>query len=243
MSTLNGKVAVVTGATSGIGEAITAQLVERGAAVVGVGRDEAKLGLLSAKHGNSFTGVAADLADEAARSRLIEQVSARFERVDFLINNAAEVPYAAPLETAIDRWRALREVNLLAAIDLTQRLVPRMGGTGHVVNVSSVSGRFAANARFGTYAVTKRALDGFTDAVRLELEGTGVKVTSIVPGLVDTPVYGKVAGFEKTLKRLRDAIPTWLSAGDIAAAVVWALEQPVHVVIAEMVVLPKGQSR
>lgn len=243
MSSLDRKVAVVTGATSGIGEAITKELLARGASVVGVGRNEQKLGALAQSLGERFTGVSADLGDDAARARVVELASARFERIDFLINNAAEVPYAAPLETALNRWRSLVEVNVLAAIDLTQHLVPLMRGTGHVVNVSSVSARFAANARFGTYAVTKRALDGFTDALRMELEGTGVKVTSIVPGLVDTPVYDKVTGFEKTLRRLREAIPTWLSAEDIASSVVWALSQPDHVVIAELVVLPKGQSR
>jgi NAD(P)-dependent dehydrogenase (short-subunit alcohol dehydrogenase family) len=232
------KIAVVTGVTSGIGAALVTRLLARGATVVGIARDAAKLQPL----GDSFVPFIADLA-EADRSRMFAEIAERFPRVDVLVNNAAECVYASPIELSPDKMRRLVEINLLAPIELVRVLAPRMQRGAHVVNVSSVTARHLPNPRFAAYGLTKAAIDATTEAIRLELDPKGVRVTSIVPGLVDTPIYDKVEGFARTRDKIRESLPQWLVADDVADAIVWALDRPAHVVAAEIVLLPLGQAR
>lgn len=109
--------------------------------------------------------------------------------------------------------------------------------------MSSVTARFPPNAGFAAYAATKAALDRATEALRLELAPLGVHVTSLAPGLVETPLYDKVAGFTGARDTIAQQVPRWLSAGDIADAVLWVVMRPAHVVVAELVMLPSGQGR
>jgi 3-hydroxy acid dehydrogenase / malonic semialdehyde reductase len=228
--------AIVTGVTSGIGAAVVAKLLARDFSVVGIARDGTKL----PKFDGAFTPAIVDLADAAARTRVITELPAR---VDVVINNAAECVYASPLELPIEQLRRLLEVNVLASIELVQSVAPRMQRGSHVVNISSVTARHLPNPRFAAYGLTKATLDAATEAMRLELDPKGIRVTSIVPGLVDTPIYDKVAGFERTKTKIRESLPQWLTAEDVAEAIVWAIERPAHVVAAEIVLLPLGQAR
>ncbi len=239
---MEARTSVVTGVTSGIGAALVPRLLARGDLVVGLARDAGKLEVSLAQHGSRFVPILVDLADGPARTRALAALVERFPRVDVLVNNAAECVYATPLELPIERLRRLLEVNLLASIELVQSIAPRMKG-GHVVNISSVTARFLPNARFAAYGLTKAALDATTEALRLELDGKGIRVTSIVPGLVDTPIYDKVEGFARTREKIRETLPQWLEPDDIAEAIVWALERPPHVVATEIVLCPLGQPR
>lgn len=238
-----GKIAVVTGVTSGIGAALVGRLLTRGATVVGLARDAGKLEAEAARHAAAFVPVLADLADGEARKRAIALIEERFPHVDVLVNNAAECVYASPLELDVERLRRLFEINVLAGIELTQATSRRMQSGGHVVNVSSVTARHLPNPRFAAYGITKSAVDAVTEAMRLELDGRGIRVTSIVPGLVDTPIYDKVEGFERARTKIREQLPKWLTADDVAEAILWALERPPHVVASEIVLLPSGQPR
>jgi len=231
------RIAVVTGVTSGIGEALVARLLDLGATVVGVARDGSKLGPRE-----RFVPIIADLA-ESTRTRAFAEIAERFPRVDVLVNNAAECVYASPIELTPERMRRLVEINLLAPIELVRTLAPRMQRGGNIINVSSVTARHLPNPRFAAYGLTKAAIDATTEAMRLELDPKGVRVTSIVPGLVDTPIYDKVEGFARTREKIRESLPQWLSADDVAEAIVWALDRPAHVVAAEIVLLPLGQAR
>jgi NAD(P)-dependent dehydrogenase (short-subunit alcohol dehydrogenase family) len=182
--------------------------------------------------------VVADLALPDARAAAIDRVRA-LGKVDALVNNAAECVYALPTELPMAEWRRLLEVNLLAAVDLVQGLAPAMGPDGHVVNVSSVTGRFLGAPRFAPYGLTKAALDYLSESLRL----SGLAVSVVAPGLVDTPIYGKVGGFAATEAKLRQAVPRWLDADDVAEAVVWLLDRPPHVVVTDLVLMPRGQPR
>ena len=234
------RTAVVTGVTSGIGEALAGRLVRTGWRVVGVGRGEARMH--AAARAAGWTPVVADLAVPAERTRAVAEIARAADRVDALVNNAAECVYELPTALGDEAWTHLVQVNLLAAVQLTAGLKDRLAG-GRVVNVSSVVTRFLPAPRFGPYAVSKAALDEWTRALRLELAAQGTGVTLVAPGLVDTPIYDKVQGFEATRGKLRDAVPAWLSADDVAGVVAWTLEQPPHVVVTELQVTPRGQPR
>ena len=245
---LGGRRYVVTGVTSGIGRAVAERLAVAGAEVLAVARSPEKLAALAAALPEparaGLTTVTADLADPAAVARCVEQVRERGP-LDGLVCNAAEIVYQTPLELPIDRWRRLLEVNVLANVALVQGLVPALVPGGHILTVSSVTADFVAHPRFAPYALTKTAIARLTDALRLELAGRGLKISSITPGLVDTEAYDKIEGgaFEPARRKLQEVIPKWLSAGDVADAVTWMLSRPDHVVIADLEILPVGQAR
>jgi NAD(P)-dependent dehydrogenase (short-subunit alcohol dehydrogenase family) len=234
------RVAVVTGASSGIGRAIAQRLLGLGVQVVGVGRDDRRLRATGEVAPDRYHPVVADLATDGGRAAVIAEVFRRFDTVWALVNDAAEVLYESPTTLDPAAWRRIVDLNLLAPVELVRALGPRLRG-GHVVNVSSVTARSPPGAKFGPYAVTKSALETWTEALRLE--NGDVRVTLIAPGLVDTPLYDHVAGFEKTRAKLRQDVPIWLSPDDVAEAVVWALTRPSHVVASEIVLLPRGQTR
>ncbi len=241
--TLRGKIAVVSGVTSGIGHALVPRLLDEGAMVAGIGRDPARLAAAASGWGECFFPVVADLGSREATGQACDEIVRRFDRVDVLVNNAAECVYEAPLALSMEKWRSLLEVNLFAVIELTRRLTSFMAAGGHVVNVSSSTTRFLPNERFAAYALTKGALESWHAAVRLELEPRRIKTTLVAPGLVDTPIYDKIGGFERARSKLREQVPEWLGAGDVADAIVWALGRPPHVAIGELTIFPLGQPR
>ena len=237
------RVTVITGVTSGIGKALAQRLISVGECVVGLGRNAGKLAALAEAWGSSFVPVCVDLAERAARRQTFGELRARFPRVDVLVNNAAEVVYETQLALAPERFDALLEVNVLAAMDLVHALSPALAAEGQIVNVSSVTGRFVAHPRFAPYALTKAALERFTESLRLELAQRGIRVSLVVPGLVTTPIYDKVPGFETTRAALDKQVPTWLSPEDVAESIHWLLTRPTAVAVSELVLLPRFQAR
>ena len=242
-TTLEAKIAVVTGVTSGIGEAVAARLLRAGARVIGVARSAPKLDALKKTWGNGFEPRLVDLADVESRARAIEDLAKDHPRVDIVVSNAAECLYDAPLDTPIGTYRRLLEVNVLAGIELVQNLVPRMPAGGHVVQLSSVTARHLPAAKFAPYAMSKALAERFVEALRLELHPRQIKVSLVVPGLVATPIYDKVEGFEKTRAKLSEHVKKWLDADDVAEAVLWMLTRPEHVAVSEVVIMPREQSR
>lgn len=203
---LKGQVALVTGASRGIGEAIAVRLAMAGAHVIVTARTAAEgessyPGTLTAvvdritAAGGQASWLQADLGDPAARAKLAEQALARHGRVDILVNNAAALmggPFAALSEK---RLRTIFEINVFAAFDLTQRLSGpmRANKAGAIVNISSGASRHAV-APFDPptmsgilYPMTKAALERFTTALAEELYADGVSVNSLSPGFIDTP--------------------------------------------------------
>ncbi|SFJ67090.1 Short-chain dehydrogenase [Amycolatopsis sacchari] len=187
---LRGAVAVVTGASSGIGAATALRLHEAGARLVLHGRDTGRLAALAERTGGAV--VAGDLADLDGIPALADEITGRFGEVDVLVNNAG-IGWAGPFGemTAADVRRVV-DVNLTAPIELTRALLPALRGRPEagVVFVTSIAGRTAV-AGESVYSAVKAGLDVFAESLRFELAGTGVRIGVVVPGVVDTEFFAR----------------------------------------------------
>ncbi|MCA9720298.1 MAG: glucose 1-dehydrogenase [Myxococcales bacterium] len=186
------KVAIVTGASSGIGRATAALLAERGAALALVARDRARLERLSAsiaERGGRALALPADVTDETARAALARRVLGEFGRVDVLVNAAGIIAAGRVDDTRLEDWRAMFALNVEAVFHLTQLLTPALiESRGAVVNVSSVCGLRAFPGVL-SYCSSKAALDQFTGCAALELAPHGVRVNAVNPGVVVSELH------------------------------------------------------
>jgi NADP-dependent 3-hydroxy acid dehydrogenase YdfG len=240
-SRLQGKLALVTGVTSGIGAATVRALLACDMRVIGVGRDAERLAVVGRDFGPNFQPLQVDLAVPEARRRAWAELSK--ESLQLLVNNAAECVFESPQQLSPAKLSRLFEINVTAIMELVQAVAPSMQPGAQIVNLSSVVARHLPNAKFAAYAATKAALDCLSEALRLELHPRGVHVSTIAPGLVDTPIYDKVDGFERTRQKLREQVPTWLTAEDVAEAIVWVASRPAHLVVSDLAILPSAQAR
>lgn len=238
---LQGKLALVTGVTSGIGAATVRALLAAEMRVIGLGRSANKLQAAASELGPNFQPILADLADPESRRRALAGLPA--EPVHLLVNNAAECVYESPQQFPPEQLSRLFEVNVSAALALVQAVAQGMPAGAQIINVSSVVARHLPAAKFAPYAASKVALDCLTEALRLELHPRGVRVSTVAPGLVDTPIYDKVSGFNRAKEKIKEQVPQWLSAEDVADAIVWVASRPPHLVVADLSLLPSGQAR
>jgi NAD(P)-dependent dehydrogenase (short-subunit alcohol dehydrogenase family) len=239
---LQGQLALVTGVTSGIGAATVRALLAEGMQVLGVGRDAERLEAAARGFGPQFRPILADLAAPAARQRAFAELGTS-EPVRLLVNNAAECLYQGPLDVPAERLSRLFEINVSAVVELTQHVAQRMTPGAHIVNLSSVVAQHLPSAKFAPYAASKSALDCLTEGLRLELHPRGIHVSTVSPGLVDTPIYDKVQGFERARQKIREQVPAWLTAEDVASAIVWIATRPPHLVVSQLTILPSAQAR
>ncbi len=185
MSSLAGRVAIVTGASAGIGEATARVLAGTGMRVAVCARRRERLDRLAAQIA-SVGGEAAvygvDVTDAGAVRAMVDDVASRWGRIDLLVNNAGRGLSATVEDTKPDEFRALLELNVMAVFTATQAVLPwmRRQGRGHIINVSSIVGRRGVPNR-GAYSATKFALGGFSEALRVELAGTGISVSLVYP--------------------------------------------------------------
>lgn len=240
---LKGRVALVTGASSGIGEATARALAARGARVAAVARRRDRLEALARECGGAVAGEVADVSGEdGARSAVAFAVKA-FGRLDLLVNNAG-VMLLGPVEGAdVEEWRRMVELNLLGAMYATYAALPHLvAARGHVVVVSSVAGKVARGG-FGGYSASKFGVAAFAEALRQEMSAKGVRVTVVEPGIVATELAGHVT-HEPSRRMLeeRTAALTPLRPEDVADAVLYAVTRPPHVALGEIVIRPTGQS-
>jgi len=243
---LSGKVAAVTGASSGIGEATAVALAEAGAKVALGARRKDRLDALCERIGEAALAVEVDVADESQARKFVETAHSELGGLDILVNNAG-VMLLGPVEGAdTEEWRRMVNVNLLGLLYCTHAALPLMreGGGGHVVNVSSVAGRTAA-AGSAVYNLTKWGVTAFSEALRQEALHSGIRVTCVEPGFVGTELQGhnKNPVVLDAIEKMRDQIGGVLTSEDIANAVLYAISQPGHVSINEVLVRPTGQQR
>ncbi|MER9963486.1 SDR family NAD(P)-dependent oxidoreductase [Mesorhizobium sp. M0045] len=188
-SALAGKLALVTGASSGIGEATAAALAAAGAKVAIAARRADRLEALAARiemAGGAALRIEADVTSNDDVTDMVDKVVAEWGRLDILVNNAGVMLLSPAAEAVLDDWRRMVELNLLALMGVTKAALPHLrAAKGHIVNVSSVAGR-VANPGASGYAATKFGVVGFSESLRREVYADKVRVTVIEPGLVRT---------------------------------------------------------
>jgi NADP-dependent 3-hydroxy acid dehydrogenase YdfG len=246
--TLDGQVAAITGASSGIGEATALQLAREGAAValgarrVDRCRDVAER--IEADGGRALA-IEVDVTDEQSANAFVERAHSELGRLDVLVNNAG-VMLLGPVEGAdTEQWRRMIDVNLLGVLYCTHPALPIMRdqGGGTIVNISSVAGRFA-RAGSAVYNMTKFGVNAFSEALRQETVESKIRVAVVEPGFVDTELQGhNVPAVQETIGTMREQIGEILTADDIADAIRWAVTRPPHVAVNEVLVRPAGQAR
>jgi NADP-dependent 3-hydroxy acid dehydrogenase YdfG len=246
---LDGKVAAITGASSGIGEATALALVAEGATVSLAARRKDRLddlvSRIEADGGRAFAHET-DVADEQQANAFVTATNDDLGSLDILVNNAGVMLLGPVAGAPTEQWRQMIDVNLLGLLYCTHAALPIMGtaGSGDIVNVSSVAGRIAMLGS-GVYNMTKWGVTGFSEALRQECARASVRVTAIEPGWVDTELQGHnehpavVEAMEKGIK----AIDKILEPEDIARCIAFAVTQPPHVSINEMLVRPTTSSR
>ena len=216
---VEGSVAVVTGASSGIGRETALLLARKGAQVWAVARSSSDLDSLCEEHG-LIRGYVADLSVDEERARLADAVG----DVDVLVNNAGLGWTGLVEDMPAERVRQLIEVNVVALIDLTQRILPGMLARrrGHVVNMGSVAS-WVATPPLTVYSATKFAVQGFSDGLRRELAGRGVVVSTVNPGPIATKFWARNRSQDLPSEELDDDLKPGLPPAAVARAVVRAV--------------------
>ena len=233
---------LLTGAAGGMGAAIAKSLVEAGHPVVLLDRDKHRLAVLSEKLGPRTTSLVVDITDARAISSLPEQIPERFRPVDILINNAGhDIGGRKRFDMgSADDWAAIVETNLIGLMRVTRAILPDMvrRNTGDIVNMGSIAAiRIVPD--MAPYNASKAGIHMLTDVIRSELAETGIRVTEIMPGLTRTGIIlARYRGDRTQEKDYFDQFKMALDPEDIARSIMFALSQPRHVQVAEIVVLP-----
>ncbi|HKH77906.1 MAG TPA: SDR family oxidoreductase [Rubrobacteraceae bacterium] len=240
---LAGKTAVVTGASSGIGEATARLLTGEGCNVVLAARREDRLKSLAAELGEGALAAPTDVTDPAACAALVARTVERFGSLEILVNNAGLGLYGSIPEGDPDDWRRMFDVNVLGVLYSTRAAVRHMlaRGTGDVVFVSSLAGRRVPAPDGTVYAATKHAITALAEGLRLDVHEKGIRVINVEPGLVRTEFPENTYPDAREYYAQKDFTP--LEAKDVAAAVLYAVSQPAHVSLNEIAVRPTGQPK
>lgn len=254
---LKSRVAVVTGATAGIGEAIAIDLLSQGACVVLNGRRETKLKEMMARYGTEDVScVAGDAADEAVIEQLLnaarEMLGHPGQEADLVVINAGRGLRGSVIDSDPTQWEEMVRTNLLGAARLLRAAAGRMireietsaasplSKARDIVVMGSTVGRHVSPFS-SMYGATKFGLHGLVEGARRELGPKGIRVTLIEPGFVESEFQG-VAGYDpKWFESVRDRIGPVLSPGDVASLVTWIVSRPSHVHISDALIRPTRQ--
>ncbi len=245
---LTGKVALITGASSGIGEATAMALAAEGAAVAVSARREDRLQDLVKRitdSGGKAYPIAADVSEETQANEIVQKAQQELGRVDILVNNAGVMLLGMIEGANTEDWRRMINTNVLGLMYATHAAIPIMKqqGGGHIVNISSVAGR-VARAGSGVYNASKWGVVAFSEALRQEVLKYKIRVTIIEPGAVATELTQHITDpvAKKSSEDFAKSI-TPLESEDIATAIVYAVTQPQRVDVNEILIRPTEQER
>ncbi|MDO5608600.1 MAG: SDR family NAD(P)-dependent oxidoreductase [Capnocytophaga sp.] len=236
----------ITGATSGIGEAVARQLAELPYRLILCGRNRKKLDELQISLGKitEVTTLCFDVADKKSVFSGVESLSADWKNIDVLINNAGNAHGLATFADAdLTDLEAMIDINVKGLIYVTKAVLPQMNATknGHIVNLSSIAGKQTYENGV-VYCASKKAVEALSEGLRQELVGQGIKVSNVAPGAVNTN-FSAVRFKGDTAKA--DAVYAGfepLLAEDIADVITYILQAPPHVNVADVLILPKAQA-
>ncbi|EKN4803023.1 SDR family oxidoreductase [Klebsiella oxytoca] len=246
MNSITEKVVIITGASSGLGEATARLLAARGAKVVVAARRVDKLEKLASdikKAGGEALAVAADVAKRDDMENLIRVTEETFGRVDVLVNNAGIMPMAAMSKLKVEEWDLMIDVNVKGVLYGIAAVLPGMlnNKSGHIINLSSVAG-LRVSAGVGTvYSATKFAVKAISEGLRAEVGPSGIRVTTLYPGAVASELVNGSSDAEASSAMKSFYENYEISADSVARAIAFAVEQPDDVSINEITLRPTSQ--
>lgn len=240
------RIVLITGATSGIGEATARLLASKNFKLILCGRRVDRLQSLKAelqKH-TEVTTLAFDVRDNDAVVKAIESLSADWKKIDVLINNAGNAHGLDPIQTgSIEDWDAMMDINVKGLLYVSRAIIPGMTErkAGHIINIGSIAGK-EVYPQGNVYCASKFAVDALTRGIRLDLNAFGIKVTGIHPGLVETEF--SVVRFKGDAERASNVYKGLdpLRGEDLADVILYVLSAPPHVVLADITVFPTAQA-
>ena len=252
-STLTGTVALVTGASSGIGAATARQLAEAGASVALVARRKDRLEDLAAeieKAGGTALVMPADIADRIQAEAVIQQTVERFGRLDILVNNAGLMLLGPVVGADAEEWERMIEINVKGLLYTTRAALPHLlqaaekgpRRVADIVNISSIAGRVAWND-YGVYSLTKFGVNGFTESLRQEVTQRHVRVGVLEPGGVETELgsHNRPEVREEMIDPFYERTDV-LAPEDIADGVAYMVTRPRHTAVGELWIMPTDQA-
>ncbi len=244
---LSGRVVAVTGASSGIGEATALACAQAGAAVSLAARRTERIEELARRieqGGGRALAITADVGDEEQARAFVERTAAELGRLDVLVNNAGVMLLGPVAGAPTEEWRRMVHVNVFGVLYCTHAALPVMKeqGSGHIVTVSSVAGRFARPGS-AVYNLTKFGVGAFSEALRQEVALEGIRVTLIEPGFVATELQGH--NRPEIQEAIRNIVNNEdpLRPEDIADGILYAIGSPAKVAVNEILIRPAGQVR
>ncbi len=248
---LKGSVALVTGASSGIGEATARTLAACGAKVALVARRVERLEKLASEiagHGHTALAIEADITDQQQAIDAVERTVGDFGRLDILVNNAGVMLLGPMAEAPTEEWDRMVDINVKGLLYMSHAAIPHLleaaadspRGASDIVNISSVAGRVAA-AGAGVYNLTKFGVGAVSESMRQEWSKDGVRISIIEPGAVSTELVDHLRPEVVESVRARFYDIKALEAGDIAGAIEYAVTRPGHMSVNEMLIRPTAQ--
>ena len=243
---MNNKIALITGATSGIGKASAITLAKMGYDIIATGRREDRLNELEKEipSGVRFLPLVFDVRDREKVGEILGNLPANWAAVDVLINNAGNAHGLDPIQTGnLDDWDAMMDINVKGLLYVSKAIIPGMTErkSGIIINIGSIAGK-EVYPNGNVYCGSKHAVDAITKGMRLDLNPFGIKVIGIHPGLVETEFsLVRFKGDEKRAETVYQGYEP-LVAQDIADIVEFVVNRPAHVVLADILVLPTAQA-
>jgi len=247
MNSIKDKVIIITGASSGLGEATARLLATKGARLVLAARRLERLQQLAAdiiKAGGQAIAVKTDVSNRSEVDNLIKAAQKQFAAVDVLFANAGIMPQAPLYKVQVDEWDNMIDVNIKGVLYSIAAVLPimRERRAGHIINMSSVAGLKVASGRATVYSATKFAVKAISEGLREEVAEEGIRVTCLYPGAIQTELINSINDKESraAVQAFYDSYGN-ISADAVARAVVYALEQPTDVAINDISIRPSRQ--